>query len=238
MDEWVRRWVLRLVVVIVTAFVLTVGWLVFDGLNDSKGEAACTVVVGDSLGPDQQPSAGTQTSLNHVADLLKKGETRRVIVAAQAPAGEVRTIEDSMIRYLSAQGAPIDTVMRDANGDTPETTAADVAASTNPDGASVLLVADYAQVTRYKLALREAGVGTVATWHSGTFNANDLPSLATTALVIWRTVLEKHVVPEAKTLVSETQSKTHEILSKTKQEGAEEARKSVKSETANTNAAH
>ncbi len=221
MDDWLKRWILRIVVVVLVAFLLTMAWIVFDGTRDFYRSADCAVVVGGTLGNDGKPLPDMEAPLNQLAGSLKAGQVHAVVLAcSESASGDPKSIMDALSRYLVQQGAPSEMMMEDAQGTAPETLAADVAAyMTKGNRTSVLVVANYADITRLKLAFRRAGVTQVFTTHTGSFQVSDLLAIAGTAFFLWQNVFEKDVAPEAQKLVGNVQGDAQGLVSKTTQTG-------------------
>jgi len=221
MDDWLKHWILRIVVVVVVAFLLTMGWIVFDGTRDFYRTADCAVVLGGTLGSDGNPPADMDESLNHLAGSLKANEIHTVVLAcSESASGDPKSIVDALSRYLAAAGVPSDMMLEDANATNPESLAADVAPyMTKENRTSVLVVANYADITRLKLAFHRAGIAQVFAAHTGSFQVNDLPSIAGTACFLWQNVFENDVTPEAKKLVANVQDDAQGVVSKTTQTG-------------------
>jgi hypothetical protein len=217
MGDWLKRWLQRIAVVVVVAFLLTMSWTVYDGLEDSNGKADCAVLVSGPLGGDGKPTPEMRASLDRVANSLKAGDIRAILLApSQSASGDAKSVIDAMSLYLGEQRIPRNMVLEDANGTTPEALGAEIAGYlTRTRQVSVLLVANYADIMRLKLALHRAGVTQVLTAHAGTVQAGDMPEIAGTAFFLWQNVFEQDVRPEAQKLVAQAKDVGQGLVSET-----------------------
>ncbi|MEI9999576.1 MAG: YdcF family protein [Verrucomicrobiota bacterium] len=145
---------LRLIAVAVVIVVLTVVWIIFDGLNDSGEKADVALVTGHDEGLD---TGSVQPRLDRAARLYKAGEFYFIIVGG---AGSRSSFDEpaAMQKYLVDHGVPPDAVIQITGEANTWDTAKELAVTMRHHRfGSVLVITDYYYMTRLKIAMRHAG---------------------------------------------------------------------------------
>jgi vancomycin permeability regulator SanA len=158
-----------------------------SGLRDEFAPAAAIVVLGNTVGPDGEPSPRLKGRLDGALSVYRKGFAPRIVVSG----GVGREGFDEaavMAQYLVRQGVPANAVLIDSKGVDTAATAANVAGMGKARGIrSVIVATQYFHVSRTKVLLTQAGLKVVGSVHAPYFEARDLYSLPreVIALAAW-----------------------------------------------------
>jgi len=194
------RFVFQLVLVAVVLFLLTAAVIVFDGLNDLGDKADAALVTSHA-----HPGVGkTDPLLDRVVELYKGGKVSSIIVIGTTwrEMGD----EDSamMVRYLRARGVPESAIVDSNLGGTTEETgqlAADIIKTHAFE--SVMIVADYYDISRLKLALSHEGVTNIMKDHVGTVKKEDAMKIGNAVVTIYGYVGKVYLMPAAEKVKAE-----------------------------------
>ena len=171
------RFIHRLVLLALGAFMLASIVLVVAGLNDKPGQAQLIVVPGNTIAPDGTPSPRLQARLDVASRLFKKGRAPRIFVSG-GTGKEGFDEAASMAAYLQRQGVPAAAIIEDNQGWTTGATAANAAAYLRAQGQTTALVAtQYFHVPRFELAMARQGVNVAGHAHAPYFELRDLYSI-------------------------------------------------------------
>jgi len=171
-----RIFSLTLLATIVFALV-AVGLLVSDGLSDDIKKADVALVLGNKVELNGEPSARLRARLDRALDLYRQGLVTFVIVSG-ATGQEGHDEAQVMADYLSKNGVPAQSIIRDSEGVTTEASAINTAAILKKKTLkSVIVVSQYFHISRSKLALRKAGVEDVYSAHAHIFELRDFYSI-------------------------------------------------------------
>lgn len=160
--------------------------ILVDGMNDELHKAEATVVLGNEVLKNGQPSARLRARLQRALDLYRQDYFPRIIVSG----GTGKSGHDEavvMAQWLIARGVPAARVIRDSHGVNTWATAANAAqilreGSGKPGAAlegarSILVVSQHFHIARCKLAFRRAGIFPVYSAHARYREWRDLYSL-------------------------------------------------------------
>jgi uncharacterized SAM-binding protein YcdF (DUF218 family) len=201
------------VAVSVLCFVLiTAVWIIFDGLND-VGDSADVALVAFARSDDPQ--------LEHVARLYKDGEFKAVIVTSANDSGAAG--QEEMTRYLEGHGVPSSAIIEDSGAKDAGEMARDVAMlMRDHEMSSLMIVADYYRMTRFKLALLHSGVSNLAKSHVGSVRIADALPIGHEVLALYSYIGRTFLMPAAEKIKKEATTEADKA-----QEEAQKAKKSV-----------
>ena len=152
--------------------------LAIDGLTDKIHPADVAIVPGNRVNPDGRPSSWLEARLDRTLDLYHQGLFSHVIVSGGF--GKEGFDEgDVMKGYLVAAGIPDSDVLVDHNGyDTYLTALNSSALMTIHGWKSAMVISQFYQIPRAKLALHRFGVTQVYSANAQGLTLNGLISLA------------------------------------------------------------
>jgi uncharacterized SAM-binding protein YcdF (DUF218 family) len=185
------------------AFVLvTVAWIIFDGLDD-QGEKADVALVTSRNDFD---SNGDRTWLDHVANRFKDGDFGAIIITTAGSRGT----EDEVInmrKYLEDHGVPSKAILEVTGASDTWSMASDVAGiMRSHEFASVMIVTNYYRMTRLELALKHAGVTQIAKSHVGSVHLTDSWSIAGEVFSLYAYVGKTFLLPAAEKIKQEAKT--------------------------------
>jgi uncharacterized SAM-binding protein YcdF (DUF218 family) len=191
--------IFQLIAAVVVIFLLTAAWIVFDGLNDREGKVDVALVTGHAQGGE-----GADPLLDRVLELYNGGKIHSVIVVGDrwGTHGGEGAVE--MVKYLEAHGMPSGGLIVE---DQPEETAEmahRVAEIMKTHGfSSVMLVTDYYNMTRTKMALNHEGVMEVLKAHVGTAQSGDAAKIGVEVVALYSYVGKVYLLPTAQKVQAE-----------------------------------
>jgi vancomycin permeability regulator SanA len=161
-----------------TASLGLAGAIAADGLIDRIQPADVAIVPGNRVNPDGQPSSWLKARLDRTLELYRQGLFSHVIVSGGF--GKEGFDEgDVMKRYLVEAGIPQAAVLVDHLGDDTYLTARNSAAIMTAHGwKSAIVISQFYQIPRAKLALKRFGVQPIYSAHAQGLTSNGLISLA------------------------------------------------------------
>ncbi len=152
--------------------------IAIDGLTDRIHAADVAIIPGNRVNPDGKPSSWLQARLDKTLDLYHQGLFKHVIVSGGF--GKEGFDEAVVMKqYLVDSGVPDQAVLVDPNGDDTYLTARNSAALMAVNGwTTALVVSQFYQIPRTRLALSRFGVKQVYSAHAQGLTSNGLISLA------------------------------------------------------------
>ena len=152
--------------------------IAIDGLVDQIHPADVAIVPGNRVNPDGKPSSWLRARLDRTFELYQAGLFRHVIVSGGF--GKEGFDEgDVMKAYLVSAGIPEGNVLVDHDGYDTYLTAQNSAGLMAARGwKSAMVVSQFYQIPRAKLALHRFGVAQVYSAHAQGLTTNGLVSLA------------------------------------------------------------
>jgi uncharacterized SAM-binding protein YcdF (DUF218 family) len=194
--------IFKLVLLVVVLAICTAVVMVFDGLNDSGAKAdAALVATNPAVAPD-----GSIPVLDRVVEMHRTGEITSVIVVASNWNEVGRKDAVGMAKYLETHGVPSSDIIRSTHGGTMEETsriAAELARE--HQFASVMIVADYYDITRLRIALHHEGLKNVEKVHVGSVQKEDAAKIAGSLVSLYEYVGKVYLLPEAAEVKKEAQ---------------------------------
>jgi vancomycin permeability regulator SanA len=206
MIRWLFKFLFSLLVIAVIASALTVAWMIYDGLNDVGLKADVALVPGQEDVETVVPGPLVQPRLDRAIALYQANEVSSIMVSG--PGREAGHEEpEIMQRYLEDHGIPSGAIITNDEGLSrvtelpPETQAiahrwAEVLKYRGAD--SVMIVTQYYQVERWKLALQHEGVTTVEHAHVGHPEKADATDIGRELIAFYRYLEVTYVLPDAK----------------------------------------
>jgi vancomycin permeability regulator SanA len=154
MIDRIFRFALQTLLVSFILVVITSIVFVVDGLRDVEGHADVAVVPGHAELERGDPWAVVQPRVDRVIQLYRANVCPMIIVSGSDKNGYNEV--GKMIQYLEGQGVPSSAIIGDEEGiDTRKMALQWVEIMKAQNFNSVMIVTDYYQVTRLKLALRQ-----------------------------------------------------------------------------------
>ncbi len=152
--------------------------IAIDGLSDKIHTADVAIVPGNRVNPDGKPSAWLQARLDRTLDLYHQGLFATIIVSGGF--GKEGFDEgDVMKQVLVDAGVPQGAVLVDHEGSDTYLTARNSAAIMADHGwKSAMVISQFYQIPRAKLALHRFGIQQVYSAHAQGLTINGLISLA------------------------------------------------------------
>jgi len=194
--------VMQLVAVALFVVLLTVFWVIFDGLHDEGDKADVGLVTSHAEPAKDAPDP----LLDRVMDLYKEGRFPAVIVAGPTWR-EIGTVDvATMATYLEAHGLPTSAIIIDNGGSTIQEMALSVAeVMRTHQFQSVMIVSNYYQVTREKLALTHEGIEEIQKAHAGKLQKEDAVKISQEVIALYDYVGKVYVMPTAEKVKKEAQ---------------------------------
>jgi len=195
---------------------ITVLLIVLDGLNDVGENADAALVVGRDDGtPDD-------AQLERAAKLYKDGEFRQIIVCSisEYPSFDAQA---TTTKFLEEHHVPSSAIIEAGAGkDTGEMAQNVAQVVKDRDLTSIMIIGDYYRMTRTKLALLHAGVGSIAKSHVGSAGFDDALPIAREVGALYSYFYHSFIAPTAEKVKQEAATEAD----KASQE-AKKARESV-----------
>jgi vancomycin permeability regulator SanA len=165
----VVRFLLKVLVIGLLVFLAAVGWVIYDGMNDSHGPASCAVVLGEAPQTGAEPDPVLQAQLDRVIELYREKVVPQVMVsgADASQRGDGEKVLSTMTQYLLVHGLPASAVLSDSKGTSLDASAGDVAAYLQQFGnPNVMIVAPYYEILRpsWRCGVRESARSFRSTW--------------------------------------------------------------------------
>lgn len=174
----VKRFWKAVVLVPVACFLLAAAAIAVSGLRDRLVPADAIVVLGNTVGPDGQPSPRLRARLDCALDAYRLKLAPWVIVTGGV--GKEGFDEAAvMAQYLVHNGVPATAILVDSIGNDTAASAVNVARIAQEKNLkSVLLASQYFHLPRASIAFERAGVPVAGTVHARYAEARDIYSLA------------------------------------------------------------
>ncbi len=163
-------------------FLLAVGIIVLEGVNDNVADADLIVVPGHTVTADGTPSPRLKARLDVALKVFR--EHRAPLIFVSGGTGKEGFDEAvSMSNYLIKNGVPAMAIVKDSFGVDTFATAKNAANFMRANGLkSVIVATQYFHVPRTKLALARNGVKVIGTEHAHYFEMRDLYSVPREAI--------------------------------------------------------
>ncbi len=187
--------------------VLTAIWMVYDGSTDVGQRADFALVPGHEDVETGAPGPLVKARLDRAIELYRADQVSHLLISG---GGKLEGYDEAsmMVRYLEEHGIPSsaitgyveDTAITDWGADTQKVARhwARFLKENRPD--SVMLVTQYYQMTRWKLALKLAGVTQIEQAHVGQFDKADLLGIGHEVIAFYGYLGTSYFLPEAKEL--------------------------------------
>lgn len=188
----------KLAVLAAVVFLLTAIWILFDGLSDLGEKADVALVPGHAVLTDGVPGPVLKARLDRAIKLYNDGEFASIVVSG---ATRLNGYDEAsaMSRYLQEHGVPASAIVEDHDGTHTQDSAANLAVIMKAEKLhSVMVVTDYYQITRTKLALRHEGVTEVQQAHVGRLEKKDAYMVGREVVALYDYLYHYYLMPEAK----------------------------------------
>jgi vancomycin permeability regulator SanA len=190
----------QLVAAVVFVFLATAAWIVFDGLNDREDKVDVALVTGYG----EATSGTSNPELDRVVDLYRQAAFPAVMVFGASWKDATSESGVQMVKYLEDHGLPPSALIVDNRGDTVHQEAHRAAEIMKAhDFKSVMIVANYYDITRTKLALSHDGVTQIESVHVGTAQKEDVVKVANEVVALYTYVGRTVLLPAAEKVKSE-----------------------------------
>ena len=201
----VFRVTLHVTVLALLTVMLMAAWIISDGLSDQGDKADLGMVPNSAAGvfgdPDfEEPWGVMQPRLDKAIELYHANKFTTIVIS-----GAAKTSPDAdrspMGKYLEAHEIPAGSVIEDP-GSTDTHEIAVQLAKIMKDGnyKSVMIVADYYQISRLKLALKLEGIAGVQQAHLGKLRQEDASNIAREVVAFYQYAAIYYGIPESRVL--------------------------------------
>jgi hypothetical protein len=187
---------------IIFLFICSAAAMVFDGLNDEGDKADVALVTASSA----SGRGGANPVLDRVVEMHRTGEISSVIVIGSP--WKMTGDEDAsgMVKYLESHGVPPGNIIHSDHGGTMQETSRLAAEFVKLHGfTTVMIVADYYDITRLKLALEHEGIKDVQKIHVGSVHKEDALKITRAVVALYDYVGKVYLLPEALQVKKEAQ---------------------------------
>lgn len=183
--------IFQLVAAAIFVFLCTAAWIVFDGLHDQGAKADVALVTGHA----ESAQGTSEPVLDHVVQLYNQGEFPFVIVDGSTSP-----------EYLESRGIPSSAIIAAYGRGTTQGNAREVAQIMKSHQLqSVMIVSDYYQLTRAKLALRHEGIAEIEKAHVGKFQKGDALKIGREVVALYDYIGKIYLLPAAEKVQKEAQ---------------------------------
>jgi uncharacterized SAM-binding protein YcdF (DUF218 family) len=198
------RFVFQLIALAVFFFLISAAVMIFDGLND-RGDKADAAVVIDARVPAKGAASPV---LDRAVEMHRSGEVNVIVVISSKWLGEGQEGgSEEMAKYLESHGVPAGDIIKSDHGGSMQETSHAVAQIVEVHKLeTVMVVADYYDVTRLKLALGHEGVKNVQSVHVGTVTKDDAFKIIDSVVALYQYVGKVYLLPEAEEGKKEAES--------------------------------
>jgi len=161
-----RSWAGRLILGLLTLFLIACLTIVFAGLADNPHQADLAVVLGNKVFPDGTPSLQLKARLDQTVTLYRQGYFKQILVSgAHGKEGYDEPV--AMRHYLESNGVPHDAIFEDNEGSNTWHTAQNTAQFLKAHHlTSVLVISQYYHMPRCRLAFSKFGIEPLYTSHA------------------------------------------------------------------------
>jgi vancomycin permeability regulator SanA len=189
------QFISRLFWVVLLIFAMTVGVMVYEGLQDSPGHADLAIVPGHTEMDSGDAWEIVQARLDKAITLYQDNKISMILVSGSEKTSDYYEA-GSMVQYLEAKGVPSKAIMGDeGSGDTPEMVGRWLVKIKEGKFTSVMLVTHYYQISRLKVAFwKQAGVP-VGQTHVGNLQAADTYDIVRENIEFYRYLVQAYLGP-------------------------------------------
>ena len=195
----ILKLIFQLLGVVVLCFILTVVWVLFDGLTDLGDKADVALVLGT---PESPEAMGDQPLLDRTVKLFNESAFPCVIVSGSKTKGE----SEAMAKYLEGKGIPAGVVFIDDAVTTPDAVRKATKIMAEHELNSVMIITDYYHVTRTKLAFIHDGVTSIQKAHIGVLNKSDAPAVGREVIEIYNYIMRVYIMPAVEKIKEEAKT--------------------------------
>jgi hypothetical protein len=188
------KFIFQLIAAAIFIFLCIAAWIIFDGLTDEGQKADVGLVVGHAQGVRGTSDA----QLDRVVELYSKGAFPSVIIIGTKWQEIGNAKEVTVAQYLEAHGVPPGAIIANHVGTDMQETSQEVAAiMKSHQFFSVMIITEYYDVTRVKLALTHEGVAGIEKAHVGTLRKEDALKIGRGVVALCDYVGRVYLLPEA-----------------------------------------
>jgi vancomycin permeability regulator SanA len=190
------NFVLKLLGVVLVFVLVTVAWILFDGLTNLGDKAEVALV----LATPESPGAGSNHALlDRAVKLFKDGDFPSIILSGSKTKHELET----MTKYLTEKGIPADAILVDEAATTPEAVRKAAEIMKARDATSVMIVTEYYRVTQAKLVFLHEGIASIQKAHVGALDKGDAEAIGREVIALYDYVARSYVLPEVQKIKDE-----------------------------------
>ncbi len=191
--------IFQLIAAAVVIFLLTAAWIVFDGLNDREGKVDVALVTGHAQGGE-----GADPLLDRVLEMYNAGKFHSVIVVGDKWGTQGGEGAVEMVKYLEGHGMPSGgLIVEDQPEAMPEMAHRVAEIMKSHNFASVMVITDYYNMTRTRMALNHEGVMEVQKAHVGTAQSADAAKIGIEVVALYSYVGKVYLLPTAQKVQAE-----------------------------------
>jgi vancomycin permeability regulator SanA len=175
-NNLIWKWTKRLVLLGMLWLVGHLGYLVADGVPDTKAHADVAIVLGNYVFPNGQLSSWLKGRVDKALELYEHQQVRKIFVSGGIDAAGTHE-GTAMKNYLVQKGVPEADVIADDSGANTYMTAKNYVAWNQALGFdSVIVVSQFYHITRCKYILKKLGVQHITSASSDRYSSRDLLS--------------------------------------------------------------
>jgi vancomycin permeability regulator SanA len=201
----------RLFWVAFLVFVMTAAVMVYDGQRNSAGHADLAIVPGHGEMETGEAWSNVQPRLDLAIQLYQDNKISMILVSGAEKTADYYEA-GSMVQYLEGKGIPSKAIMGDeGSGDTREMVGRWLARIKEGNFTSVMIVTNYYQITRLKLAFWKQGGGSIGQAYVGTPQAADAYDLLREDVEFYRYFGNAYLGPTARHTRSEARKMKHAV---------------------------
>jgi uncharacterized SAM-binding protein YcdF (DUF218 family) len=193
--------IFQLVAATVFIFLGTAAWIVFDGLSDSGQKTDVALVTGHA----ESAQGTSEPVLDHVVQLYNQGEFP-FIIETEPTGGPNHDGSGGIAAYLESKGIPSSAIIEAHWSGTTQGNAREVAQiMKSHQFQSVMIIADYYQITRTKLALTHEGIVDIEKAHVGKLRKEDAFKIGREVVALYDYIGKIYLLPAAEKVQKEAQ---------------------------------
>lgn len=209
----ILRLLTQLITLVVIAFALTAGYIVFDGITDKDNPADCALVIAHADHGEGEPVAVLHATLDLAAKLYHDKKVPLIIVSGGADPGFADPTPE-MAAYLQTRGVSAMDIVQDSTGIHTADSARSVSRLMHVRNLrSVLIVAPYYHVARTKLALQHEGIHEFSQVHSGTLVKEDAMAILRETAALWYYIYQDNLQPTVAKLSVQAEAEAAQLKS-------------------------
>ncbi|HLK29183.1 MAG TPA: YdcF family protein [Puia sp.] len=175
MKSKIGRKIKIVIAVLIAWFLLHTAYIIYDGMNDYKGNADVAIILGNAVYSDSSLSPWLQGRVDAAIELYREGKVKKIF-ASGGDGKEYGVHEgDAMKKYLIEKNIPAVDIIADSKGNNSYLTAKDfMTLNDSLHFSSAIVVSSFYHITRCKYIIRKLGFKNVHGYASKKYFRNDI----------------------------------------------------------------